>query len=245
MTRFRKFLVVCAAIFAALYVAYVVIFPTVYLRYRLTLDVDVDGVTHSGSGVVEITYRGMPDWLGGVGGGAHFGGDMRGYAITVDLRARGLLFVLNAWPDNALPYQFEAGAGARQRLLVGANLAMLPFVAYGLSDSQVPSTGIAAARELRGKNGPVDLPLDKLPLIVRFTDINDRGTFQPLDPNDLSAAYGPGVRLVRARFEFTTDPVSPMPQSWPKWLVAANDSTYQGTPRKLAEFPAMPWFKAR
>jgi len=40
---------------AALYVAYLIIFPTVYLRYRLTLDVDVDRVTHTGSGVVEIS----------------------------------------------------------------------------------------------------------------------------------------------------------------------------------------------
>ena len=122
---------------------------------------------------------------------------------------------------------------------------MLPFAAYGLSQSQVPSTGIAAARELRAKKGPVDLPLDMLPLIVRFTDINDRGTFQALAPADLAAAYGPGVRLVRARFEFTTDPVSPMPQRWPKWLVAANDSTYRGMPDNLSEFPAIPWFRAR
>jgi hypothetical protein len=54
MWPMKKFLVVCAAICAALYVAYLAVFPTDYLRYRLTLDVDVDGVTRSGSGVVEI-----------------------------------------------------------------------------------------------------------------------------------------------------------------------------------------------
>lgn len=54
----KKSLVVCAPICAALYVAHLVVFPTDYLRYRLTLDVDVDGVTRSGSGVVEIAYQG-------------------------------------------------------------------------------------------------------------------------------------------------------------------------------------------
>jgi hypothetical protein len=63
MKRPPKFLVVCAAIVVGLYVAYLVFFPTVYLRYRLTLDVDVDGVTRTGSGVVETAYPGMPDWL--------------------------------------------------------------------------------------------------------------------------------------------------------------------------------------
>jgi hypothetical protein len=30
---------------------------------------------------------------------------------------------------------------------------------------------------------------------------------------------GRGVHLAGARFEFTSDLVTPMPQSWPKWLV--------------------------
>jgi hypothetical protein len=88
MKRPPKFLVVCAAIVVGLYVAYLVFFPTVYLRYRLTLGVDVDGVTRTGSGVVEIAYPGMPDWLSEIGQGAHFAGEMHGCAITVDRRAR-------------------------------------------------------------------------------------------------------------------------------------------------------------
>ena len=44
MKRSPRFLVVCTAI------AYLAILPTAFLRYRLTLDVDVDGVERSGSG---------------------------------------------------------------------------------------------------------------------------------------------------------------------------------------------------
>ena len=212
MTPFRKFVVACAAIFAALYVTYLVLFPTVYLRYRLTLDVDVDGAMRTGSGVVEIAYQPPPDWLAGIGGGAQFLGTMRGYAITVDLGERGLLFVVDRQP---LVRDSKAFGNA-------ASLGMLPFAAYGLSQSQNPSSGLAAARALREKKGAVNLPVEKLPMIVRFTDINDRSTIEELDPRDLAAAYGSGVRLVRAVFEFTTDPVSAMPKSWPKWLADAH-----------------------
>jgi hypothetical protein len=42
-----------------------------------------------------------------------------------------------------------------------------------------------------------------------------------LDPRDLAAAYGQGVRLASAHFEITNDPISPLPPTWPKWLVEA------------------------
>jgi hypothetical protein len=103
MKRPPRFLVICAAIAGGLYLAYLVVLPTVYLRYRLTLDVDVDGVTRTGSGIVEIAYQPAPEWLVNIGGGSHFGGEMRGYAITVDLGERGLLFVVDAYPFLADP----------------------------------------------------------------------------------------------------------------------------------------------
>ena len=212
MTPMKKFLMVSAAIAGGLYLAYLMFFPTDYLCYRLTLDVDVDGVTRTGSGVVEIAYQGMPDWLSELGQGAHFGGEMRGYAITVDLAERGLLFVVNAYPFLVDP---------RTHLIAlsrAASLNMLPFVAYGMVNSFDPTSGLAAVHKLQTEKGPVEFPPDRLPMVVRFRNINDGDTIEELDPRDLSAAYGPGIRLARARLEFTTDPVSPMPQTWPKWL---------------------------
>jgi hypothetical protein len=214
MKRPSKFFVVCAAIVAGLYVACLVFFPTVYLRYRLTLDVDVDGVTRTGSGVVEIAYQPLPDWLVNIGGGSHFGGEMRGYAITVDLGERGLLFVVDSRPFLEDPKTHLIA------LPRAASLNMLPFVAYGLSQSYEPSSGLAAVRELQTKEGPVEIAPEKLPMVVRFRNINERDTIEEVDPRDLAAPYGPGVRLARAGFEFTTDPVSPMPQTWPKWLAS-------------------------
>jgi hypothetical protein len=234
MKRGTKFLVVCAAIVGGLYLAYLMIFPTAYLRYRLTLDVDVDGVTLAGSGVVEIAYPGMPDWLSEIGQAAHFAGEMQGYAITVDLGARGLLFVVDAYPADPKTHLIAGSPATR--------LSFLPFAAYGLSGtgSYFPSSGLAAVRELQTKKGPVDIPPDSLPMLVRFRNIDDGDTIEEVDPRDLGAAYGPGVRLARARFEFTTDPVSPMPQAWPKWLASEHlrgfGIPYQDTPISTKAF---------
>jgi hypothetical protein len=211
MKRPPRFLVVCATIAVGLYAAYLVILPTAYLRYRLTLDVDVDGVMRRGSGVVEIAYQPLPDWLVDISQGAHFLGETRGYAITVDLGEHGLLFVVDSRPFLVDPKTDLIA------LPQGSSLNMLPFAAYGQAKDGIPSEMLQLARRLRAK-GPTDVPADKLPMVVRFRNIENRDTIEELDPRDLAAAYGSQVRLARTRFEFTNDPISPMPNTWPKWL---------------------------
>ncbi len=60
-------------------------------------------------------------------------------------------------------------------------------------------------------------------MLVRFTNINDRNSIEEVDPRDLAAAYGPGVRLVGVTFELTHDPVTPIPSVWPSWLKLEKD----------------------
>lgn len=212
MKGFLKFLAICAAIAMGFYVAYLMIFPSVALRYRLTVSVDVDGIVHTGQGVVEVFYQPLPDSLRGISGSAHFGGEMRGYAITVDLGEHGLLFVV-----DSRPFLANSQTGLIS-LPDGAPLTVLPFAAYGLPLSGLPSEMLRIARELRSKKGPVVVPPDKLPMIVRFTDLNDRHSIEELDPRDLAPSYGSEIRLASAVFEITDDPISPLPRTWPKWL---------------------------
>jgi hypothetical protein len=206
------------------------------LRYRLTVDVDVDGVVHTGSSVVEVFYQPLPDSLVGIGGGAEFGGEMRGNAITVNLGERGLLFVVDYSPSwrggGRVPNDYT-------------KLTLLPFTVYDQPSNGLPSMMLGVARELKTRSEPVDVPLKKLPLIGRFKDINDSNSwFEELDPLNLAAAYGAGVRFVDARFEFTNDPISPMPSVWPAWLKASTDSTYRGGPDHLSH-PGVGAFKGR
>ena len=209
-----KFLVVCAAIAVGVYGAYLVLLPTVYLRYRLTLDVDVDGERKTGSGVVEIAYQPLPDYLSNISQTIYFSGVMRGYAITVDLGERGLLFVVDNRP---LIENLQTHLVAFPKL---ARLTTLPFVAYGLHQDGVPSEMLRLARSLPGSKAPTDVPPEWLPMIVRFGNINDPNSIYELDPRDLAATYGPRVKFAGAHFEFTTDPVSAMPSAWPMWLAS-------------------------
>jgi hypothetical protein len=43
------------------------------------------------------------------------------------------------------------------------------------------------------------------PLLVRFRDVGDPRTVEAVDPEDLSASFGPGVSLRRLLFELTSD----------------------------------------
>lgn len=218
MNSFTKFVAVSAAIAAVVYIAYSSIFPTAYLRYRLTVNVDVDGVTRTGSGVVEISYQPLPDSFASLPGN-HFIGDMRGYAITVDLGARGLLFVTDSPPLLRKPEAAREPGSSFALFPKARGLAKLPFVVYGFEAEGLPSTMMGLARQIRQKSRLVDVAPEELPMILYFRDINDGDSNEEVDPRDLAAAIGSGVRLLSAKFEMTRAPVTAMPRNWPKWLV--------------------------
>jgi hypothetical protein len=226
MKGFLKFAVICVAISLGCYAAYSLVFPTAYLRYRLTLDVDVDGVMRAGSGVIEISYQPPPDFMIGAIGGNHFRGKMHGYAITVDLGDRGLLFVIDARPDLAEGKTDKSLFPGRDIFPNGATLTTLPLVANDLPPEGMPSVMLRLVNKLRNKHGVVDVPPEKLPMLVRFRDIGKRQSMGEVDPRDLSSAFGPGVNLVGARVEVTNDPITPMPSIWPKWLADEADERF-------------------
>src|SRR5258707_10946399 len=117
-------------IFAALIIAAVVIFqlafPSATVRYRLTLEADVDGEPATGSSVIEVSYGKKPRLLPNE---SELYVDVRGEAVALDLGQRGMLFallkggedsrsgpayiVLRAFnfPGGALPSPVEKGIG--------------------------------------------------------------------------------------------------------------------------------------
>jgi hypothetical protein len=216
--RGAKLLAVCAAIVAGLYVAYVLAFPTAYLRYRLTLNVDVDGVAQTGSGVVEIPYSFAPDAFASLPG-SQFYGDMRGYAITVDLGARGQLFVVNELPALADP------ATGKSLFPNAANLSQLPLVTFKIS-AGLPSRRASEIRNLQDSNKSVDIPPQQLPMIVRFRNMSNCNSIEEVNPVDLAATLGPGVSIKRVTLTITDDPISSTPTTWPACLVSANNQNF-------------------
>jgi hypothetical protein len=84
------------------------IYPSYTHRYRLTMEVEADGQTRTGSGVVEVTWQRQPKILPQV---LEWTESVRGQAVPVDLGRHGLLLAMLAgsgpresWGTGAAPY---------------------------------------------------------------------------------------------------------------------------------------------
>jgi hypothetical protein len=146
------------------------------LRYRLTVRVQVDDRVVEGSSVNLVYYQRETQLLGT---NSHMLSAAGGEATVVHLGSRGHLFALikrnedrndQSSPERALPIAFGISP-------------------YGNVDPKDFST-------LRGLSGTRTLPPEIMPLLVRFQDINDPASVQRVDPADLAASFGPGVRLL-------------------------------------------------
>jgi hypothetical protein len=183
-------------IFAALIIAAVVIFqlayPSATVRYRLTLEADVDGKPATGSGVIEVSYGKKPRLLPNE---SELYFDVRGEAVALDLGQRGMLFAL-----------LKGGVDSRS----GAESIVLR--AFNFPDGLLPSPVEKGIGDLRKLSGKAELPLTSLPLLVRFRDINDPMTVEKVDPLYLEKSFGPGVKLTRATLEIV--PAGIWPFSW-------------------------------
>ncbi len=161
------------------------------INYRLTLEVEVDGTIHTGSGVIGTEWTHYPDWLRGMVNPYTI--QVHGEAIAVDLGPRGLLLAL------------LTGAPKKGTLDFSYN----PFDTQGILHAFIihPS-GQEWLEALSHEHDAVDVPFDLLPMLVRYTDIHSPHSVQQVDPANLTASFGPGVKLVRATLAITKDPVT-------------------------------------
>src|ERR1700732_2293982 len=85
-----KWLGILVALIVGASVVYRIAYPSVTVRYRLTLEAQVDGEPKIGSGVIEVTYSKIVQlW-----GRTDLGINVRGEAVVLDLGSRGTLFAL-------------------------------------------------------------------------------------------------------------------------------------------------------
>lgn len=153
-----------------------------HYRFRLTGWVECDGEIVRGSSVIEIARMRGYD---GVGGKVH------GEAVAIDIPGRATLFLLlrdAGSPDWAMWMPHHAFA--RQ---LGAAAAGDGKVLDRLSHSAGTIATLAPAH---------------YPTMARFRDINDPATIERVDPADLAASFGPGVRFKGITVELTNDRVT-------------------------------------
>jgi hypothetical protein len=180
-------------------------------RYRLTLNVMADGVVHTGSSVVQ---RQGTQTHGNIDGDLS-GAFSTGQATIVDLGRGRLLFALlqvglggfgldpaeregRSWGEGPSiptifghPYSREAIEDEARRT-------------HQNSEEILVREGILPLQA----RGPVQLAPKDLPDLLTFADINDPRTAIQVSPSHMDRVFGPGVHLVSATLEITTDPVT-------------------------------------
>ncbi len=165
---------------AALGVWFLVVWDRASLRYKLTYVVEVKGEMRSGSSVVEIRTEDTSK-LPILGRG--FGSSATGEAVVVDLGdGRYLFSLLN-------------------------NAATLPFKPF---TNHLPSTNRAVdvVRALRSEKASIELTNDQLPLLVTFSNPDNPKSVRRVNPENLAATFGAGVRLKLVKLEITDEPVT-------------------------------------
>jgi hypothetical protein len=167
------------------------------LRYRLTLMVDNNGQMVTGSSVIEASWTGLGErfrFLAELANGQQWTTTMRGEAVVVDLGSHGVLFAL-----------LRGDESRRASSLAGTPEAFVTRATGAFTRAGVTRESLERVIRNRPK---VEVPFELLPLLVRFRDINDPKTVEPVDPNNLAASFGPGVKLVAATVEVTDDPLT-------------------------------------
>ena len=182
----KRFGIGLAIIIIALTI-YRAFFPSATVRYRLMLEVQVDGQAKTNSNTIAVTYSKNLRFLGS---SADVSVDVDGEALQLDLGSRGLLLVLLA-------------AGKDR----GSDPEFLGPIVFGLSKGGLGFGNIAHVAELRGHR---NLPVELLPLMVILRSPNDPTTLQRIDAKQFPATLVDGVTLNQPTLEIIDDGIWPL-----------------------------------
>ena len=216
MKGFRTALGILAALAIAVVAFLWLNFYHVHVRYRLTVEVQDGNQIKTGSSVIDVSYSIEPDWTPS---GPNAKVRTIGYAPTVDLGEKGLLFLSFA---NAQRSPDQIRESSKKVFCLVNDIGCLPVAAYDKPGTVIGSVSSperrAALREVLSQSGPRDVPFAVLPRLLRSLNVDHPNPLVTVSPDDLSGSFGPGVQLKRVTLQLTDDPVTPMPTIWPQWL---------------------------
>lgn len=163
-------------------------------RYKLTLTVDTPQGVKSAYNVVEIALTGV------VGGG-------------LTTRATGEALYLDLGPGTrpliALLTEKPFSDGTTRRLLGwdGLSPAIVLARVYG-EPSPVKDFSPEYRERLAKHRGAKDISTTDLPHLVTFANVKDPTSVMEVDPSNLAAVLGPGVKWRTLTLEITDEPVT-------------------------------------
>lgn len=170
---------------------------TVSYRYRLEATVLADGEIHRGASVIQVLYS---DAKSVTNFGSPYRVDVWGEAPMIDLGPqRGPLFMLLAGKLDEQTGEYEFGASTTSVSAFHGKKS--DFRAWIASQERG-----AFWRHLRGLPDRRDIarvPLDELPIFVRFKDVQDPQSVEEVDPMNLEATFGAGVKLEAVTMQMT------------------------------------------
>jgi hypothetical protein len=142
---------------------------------------------------------------------------IRGEALAVDLGARGVLFSLLTIDH----------ARVSAPLVPSSAVSPAGLLVASFDGSSIAGVTWRLLYRIRNTRGPFEVPLARLLLLVRFSDVNDPKTVERVDPADLATSFGPGVKLVRATIEITKDPVTTGLEKRLPWLALPSEAQWK------------------
>lgn len=168
--------------------------PSYTHRYRLTLEAEADGEVRRGSGVVEVTWQRQPE----MGMLPPWSDHVRGDAVVVELGGRGVLLAALSGGPASMP--------AVQAPYLALN-AFADAVHWPPTKTRPPAEDeLAALRRRVGQRRA--LAPEALPRLYWLPDPADPATTRPVRAARMPSEIAPGVRLLDATIEITTDRVT-------------------------------------
>ena len=174
-------------------------------RYRLTVEVETPEGLRTGSSVIEVQQTLMR--AGGSPANQAVRWRVRGEAVAVDLPGGKTLFALLR-SDN------DPDWASRVYVLLA------PQENKGFEDALDDVLELTGKRTLPRMWPPVAFLEERsaYPMMVTFGDLADPTSVAEVDPDDLAAAFGEGVKLKRITVELTDDPVTSGIEARLGWL---------------------------
>jgi hypothetical protein len=187
-------------------------FPSASLNYKLSVDIEDNGVLHHGEGVIGVDFQSNGFAL--IDNTPHWSIGARGEAFSIDLGERGALFaLLSSDPTRASPSRPREHTSA-----AAGRSAMWAYCGDSFGDLPPNQSGKRRLDEFKRDRAVVEIALDSLPMLVRFRDLNDPTSVVRVDPDHLDASFGAGVTLVRATVQITDEPVTTGLEKTLGWL---------------------------
>ncbi len=168
--------------------------------YRFTLEVETPEGIRTGSTLLELGISENDGLLKGLSPAA-LSVWVGGEATVVDLGPRGLLFCL-------LSRDVDRKGSLDQDAMFGAMFPQRAPPGVYANDLERDRALLRTpywrhVDQVNAEKPTVVVPIGRLPRLVRFRDLADPFSVETVDPHDLAATFGPGVRLVGATMTIT------------------------------------------